>query len=385
MTPTAKPKVMLIINSLTGGGAERVITTVLSYSESYRTKFDISLALLDIEDVKFAPPDWVRIHQLDCRFSTAATIIQLRRLFSREKPDLVVSFLTRANIGTQIAIRPGNTPHIISQRSNATKQLGFGLRAAVTKWLVRATYPHANRVIAVSTGVAADLMTHYRVKPHKIVVIPNPVDPLRLRQAAASEAAIQIDRPYVLGVGRIVAAKNFDMLIRAFAKSGIAGRLVIIGEGPARPPLEALAHQLGVGDRVIFTGFLSNPYPLMSQASVFALSSSYEGFPNALVEALALGVPVVATNCRDGPAEILTGKNPEAIQSIYVGAGIITPVDDVDSFARALVMATAEPLRSSLAAAGERQVKSYSPEIVVKSYWSVIEDALRNSASSPQA
>lgn len=376
---TAKPKVMFIINSLTGGGAEKVLITLLSHSGPWLEKFEISLTLLDIEEVKFAPPAWVPVHQLNCRSGTASAIMQLRRLLSREKPDLILSFLTRANVATQLAIRLNRRAHIISQRANATAQLGSGVRAAVTKLLVRATYPGADRVIAVSDGVADDLTENYGVRSESVVVIPNPVDTRRIMRAAAQGSALAIDGPYVVGVGRLVPLKNFDMLIRAFANSGLPGSLVIIGEGPEKLRLRRVAQQLGLRGRVTLPGFIPNPYPIIRQSNIFALSSNAEGFPNALVEALTLGVPVVATNCRDGPAEILADQSPEAVGAMHLGVGIVVPVGDVDAFARGLRLAAEEPLRTKLSNAGPARIKTYAPEKIVQRYWAVIEDVLLTS------
>ena len=109
----------------------------------------------------------------------------------------------------------------------------------------------------------------------------------------------------ILATGRLVDSKRFDLLIRAYAQGNFTLPLVIMGEGPRLKDLEALASQLGVAERVLFAGFLINPYAVMARATVYVLCSELEGFPNSLLEAMGIGLPVIATNCYHGPAEIL--------------------------------------------------------------------------------
>jgi len=141
--------------------------------------------------------------------------------------------------------------------------------------------------------------------------------------------------PVILGIGRLEAQKDFATLLRAFAqvRSRQDCRLIILGEGSLRYELEALARKLGVAEHVDLPGFVNNPYAYLVRASVFVLSSTHEGMPNALIEALALGVPVVATNCRSGPAEILEGGR----------WGRLTPVGDASAMAQAIQEALAQP------------------------------------------
>ncbi|MEJ5366661.1 MAG: glycosyltransferase, partial [Desulfosoma sp.] len=130
--------------------------------------------------------------------------------------------------------------------------------------------------------------------------------------------------PVIVGMGRLTTQKDFPTLLRAFRKvhDALRCRLVLLGDGSHRKALETLAHQLGVAEDVSFPGFVPNPYPYLKRASVFVLSSIWEGSPNALTEAMALGTPVVATDCPSGPRELLRGgevaplvpmKDPEAM------------------------------------------------------------------------
>lgn len=207
-------------------------------------------------------------------------------------------------------------------------------RRSTERWacgLARLTYPWADGVITVSQGAAADLARVTRLPPQRVTVIYNPViTPHLLRQSQEP-----LDHPWfapgeppvIVGVGRLEPQKDFPTLLQGFAllPPG-AARLMILGSGVDRLALQDLARSLGVGDRVKFLGFVANPYAYLARAGVFALSSAWEGLPTVLIEALALGTPVVATDCPSGPREILAGGR----------YGRLVPVGDAGALARAL-------------------------------------------------
>jgi glycosyltransferase involved in cell wall biosynthesis len=177
--------------------------------------------------------------------------------------------------------------------------------------LIGKVYPLAERIVTVSRGVADDLATCTGLPRVTIGTIYNPI----LTTEIAEKAQAPISHtwlpptaiPVILGVGRLVPQKDFPTLLKAFAHvhRKQPARLLILGEGRERAKLEALASELGIAEKVSLPGFEPNPYAFMSQASVFVLSSAWEGLPNALIEALACGCPVVSTNCPSGPQEIL--------------------------------------------------------------------------------
>jgi glycosyltransferase involved in cell wall biosynthesis len=198
--------------------------------------------------------------------------------------------------------------------------------------LVRRYYPWADGIVAVSQGVAADLLELTDLPPSKVRVLPNPVVTPELVECAAQP----LDDPWftagaapvVLGAGRLDQQKDFPTLIRAFAavRSKRAARLVILGEGPERARLESLVEELGIGEHVRLPGFVSNPFSYMARAAVFVLSSAWEGMPGVLIQAMACGAPVVATDCESGPREVLaSGKY-----------GRLVPVGDHAALAEAI-------------------------------------------------
>lgn len=374
-----RKRALFMINSLTGGGAERVMCTLLRHSEAERAEFDISLAVLDNEPVGNAAPDWVDLHQFDSRFSMARSIMAVRQLFAELKPDVSLSFLTRANIANVINAR---TPCVISERAHTSHHFGGGVRGVLSRSMVRAIYPRASRVIAVSDGVERDLRDNFGVPGAKLISIPNPVDAETIGVRAKEPLPIAIDGPFIMSAGRLVPVKNFAMLIRAFALVGGDRKLVIAGEGEERTALEQLARDLGVADRVILPGYVANPYPLMAAADIFILSSDSEGYPNALIEGMAVGRPVISTNCNSGPSEILAGKRRDAVSGItYADYGVLVPVDNADAMAEAIRALDDPQRRGDYGAKAAARARSFDVKAIKNRYWDVLRDAM----SAPQA
>lgn len=204
------------------------------------------------------------------------------------------------------------------------------------KWL----YPLADQIVTVSEAVAEDLAFISRVPHDRFTVIRNPTimpDIEDRGRAPVGHAWLQPNsgRPVVMGVGRLTDQKDFATLIHAFAKirHQTNARLIILGEGSNRAQLEALTERLDVNEDVDLPGFQQNPYAWLARASLFVLSSRYEGSPNVLVEAMALGIPVVATDCPSGPAEILEGAQITSL----------VPTGDVSSMATAMRQALGRP------------------------------------------
>ncbi|TDU24334.1 glycosyltransferase involved in cell wall biosynthesis [Panacagrimonas perspica] len=218
---------------------------------------------------------------------------------------------------------------------------------------MRTYYPRNDGIIAVSRGVADDAAALIGIASDRVTVIPNPT----VTPELATLAAQPLDHPWfapdqapvLLGAGRLMIEKGFDTLIRAFAlvrRDVPTCRLMILGEGPDRKALETLAAELGLAESVAMPGFANNPYAYMTRASAFVLSSTREGSPNALVEALAVGVPLVSTDCPNGPQEVLEGGKH----------GRLVPVGDAAALARAIVDTLRDPVgtKDSRMAAAQR-------------------------------
>lgn len=246
---------------------------------------------------------------------TWTSLLPLCRYLKSCRPRALLAAKNRANLiavvarrlvapGCRLVLREGTTPSAALAGSSPWRRWRHRLP---TRWL----YPRADAVVAVSEGVRQDVIRLTGMDPRRIVVIPNPVVTPQLtaysRLPAGHPWFQASSPPVVLGVGRLTRQKDFSTLLRAFAgvRSQVDCRLVILGEGRDRSELYDLASALGIRESVSLPGFTVNPYAYMARASVFVLSSAWEGSPNVLTEALALGTPVVATDCPSGPREIL--------------------------------------------------------------------------------
>ncbi|EAR51192.1 Glycosyl transferase group 1 [Oceanicola granulosus HTCC2516] len=362
---TGRRRILLLINSLEGGGAENVMVRVAAGLAARAPDAEIRLALLDDLPAAYPAPPGVELVRLDSRGAFWRSIRGVRRLVADWRPDVVLSFLARANCAAVLARRQGGGPLcVISERVNTTSHFGTGPRERVLKAMIARLYPRADRVIAVSRGVGDDLRDRYGVPAERIEVIHNPVDIDTLRARAAAPPAIDLPGRFFVSVGRLVPNKGGDILLRAFARHAEPARhLVMLGDGPERDRLAALARKMGLAERVHMPGYLDNPQAVVARADAYVSASRSEGFPNALVEAMALGRPVIATDCASGPREILQGPPP---------AGLLVPVDDVDALARALDLVNEAETRHSLAGRASDRAQDFRPGPVVSAYARVL-------------
>ncbi len=202
--------------------------------------------------------------------------------------------------------------------------------SSIHRQLMKQTYPHLTLAVGVSAGVKGELEALVPELYSRVRVSYNLLDLSEVRAAASQPLpGTAPRRPFILAAGRLDHQKGFDLLIRAYAilkDSTLTHDLVILGDGPERTPLEQLACSLGVADRVNLVGFQENPYPWMRSCDIFVSSSRYEGFCRVIVEALAVGAPVISTDCPSGPAEILKGNT----------YGVLVPTKNVRALARAI-------------------------------------------------
>ena len=240
-----RPKVLFVINSLASGGAERVFSTLL-HGSAARAR-DCAAVLLDREPEAYDLPSWLPVHRLDCQGSLARSLTGLAAVVRQERPDMALSFLTRANVATAATMWARRAPFIVSERVNTTAHLGDGWRGLASKLPVRLAYPRAHSVIAVSQGVTDTLVADFAVRSDRIAVVANPVDLDRIGEFASAEPEFRIDGPYVAAMGRLAPNKNFALAVRAFATAGLDGRLVIMGQGPEEASLRRLGDELGLG------------------------------------------------------------------------------------------------------------------------------------------
>ncbi|GAA5337061.1 glycosyltransferase [Thermus antranikianii] len=306
-------RIALFLPSLEGGGAERVSLLLAQGLKERGAQVDLVLARAQGPYLA-GVPSGVRVVDLKAPrvlFSLPPLIAYLRR----EKPQALFSALTHANLIALWAKGLARVPTRVFVAEHvplrASQSGGMPLRGRVAHALLGWVYPKAHGVVAVSQGLAEELVEAFRVPRDKVRVIYNPVVSPELFQKAEEDLRhpwFEPGQPPVfLGVGRLSREKNFPLLLRAFARvrRRASSRLLILGEGRERGFLEALVRELGLSEDVALPGFVSNPYPFMRKATALVLSSQYEALPTVLIEAMALGTPVVATDCPFGPREIL--------------------------------------------------------------------------------
>lgn len=386
---TAVRRLLFVINSLEGGGAERVFSLLVNHIQPCLHRVDIDVLLLDDKRQRYEITAPVNLFCLQSDGSLGQSALRFKRFLDMRRPDLVISFLTRANYLAAAFSRFYGYRCIISERSDTTGRLGGGIAGWCKKRLVRSLYPLAHHVIAVSDGIRQSLVTRYGVSESAISVIHNPCDLLRTQQLAQQRSAVTqnsfLRNGCILAAGRLVESKRFDLLIRAYAQGNFAIPLVILGDGPRLKDLEKLAGKLGVADRVLFTGFLANPYAVMACATVYVLCSELEGFPNSLLEAMGIGLPVIATNCHHGPAEILDETIMPAINGVHQARyGVLVPTGDASALTQALQRVLTNPaLQASLAQRAQQRASQFTLPATVARYAETIR--LQLATNRPEA
>lgn len=305
----AQPKrVLFVIPGIQGGGAERLVSTLLRHLD--RSCVDPHLAVLEAkEEIKqFLPPD-VAVHNLKSsriRYALPAIV----RLVRKIRPHAVLSTLSSANLALMLgrAWFPSGTRALLRESSLASVALKDQRHPRLWEWLYRRCYKRADAVICPSDAIAEDLVAHFRVPRVKIVRIYNPVDAKAICEMADSGGNPFVgDGPHLVAAARLSREKGLDVLLAAMPAVLACFRgaqLTVLGEGPLWNELRDQADKLNLTQVVHFLGFQRNPWSYLRYADLFVLPSRYEGLPNALLEALALGTPVVATDCPGSIREV---------------------------------------------------------------------------------
>jgi len=320
-------RVGLVISSLSLGGAEKVMSIMANYW--VMRDWDVSLITFSgAHSSSYALSPKVREIDLDLLrvsgnaalgvWNNGKRILALRGAIRKTKAEIAISFMDQTNVLTLAATRGLGVPLVVSERVDPRQHpIGVGW-----KILRSILYRTADALVVPTNGLVE--WGKSRWPALRLAVIPNPV--------LDEEEGAPFSLPpgsWCAAMGRLVKQKGFDLLVRAFALASEdhpEWRLLILGEGEERASLEVLARELGVGDRLWMPGRVQQPAAFLKRSKIFALSSRYEGFPNALVEAMACGLPVISFDCPTGPGEIIRDKED----------GILIPAGHVDGMASAL-------------------------------------------------
>lgn len=338
---TAPPLISLFLATSGHSGVDRLMRHLIPEIAARGFRVDL-LQVRKHGPYLESPPPNVRCIDLGYRH-TYACLPALVRYLKTQMPALLLSDKDRVNRTALLARRLSATDTPLYLRIGTTVSVNLASRGRFERWLQRNSigrlYGAAAAVLVPSQGVKDDLSAYTGLAADKVRVVPTPgiPDALFEQQPPLPDHPwfTQREAPVILGVGELGARKDFSTLLRAFAllRQQRPCRLMIVGRGKQQERLQQLAEELGVAEDVSLPGFVENPYPLMAHTDLFAFSSRWEGMPLVLIEALALGSNVVATDCPSGPAEILQ-------QGRY---GVLVPIGDFKAMAAAMQRTLDDP------------------------------------------
>jgi glycosyltransferase involved in cell wall biosynthesis len=300
--------------------------------------------------------------------------LAFRRMIAQSRPDVVMSFLKGTSLLTWLALMNlgRRRPRWIAREGNNVlsvlrEEAPNPFVERVSYALTRRAYRRADAVLANSSDMAVGLARDLELDPGKMRMINNPVDLDGIEGACRVRLASAPTRPYILSAGRLEYQKAHDVLIRAFARSGVwrSHVLVILGKGSKLAELHRLAAQLGVGEQVRFIGFVANPYAWMAGADLFVLPSRWEGFPTVAAEAMACGAPLLLTDCSFGTRDIV----------VDCESGVLVPPEDDAALAKAMAELISDAgRRDRLATAGRERTKRFALAEIVEQYARLFEE-----------
>lgn len=365
---TDRKRITFFLDALHGGGAEKAVVNLLK-GLAQTNEFDLDLVLATKEGpyLDLVPPE-IRIVDLNTGRAIKA-ILPLVSYLKVNRPWALIGNMGHVNVVASIARElSGIKTKLLLVEQNTLSAFQSKLkRAAVVELFMKWLYPRADAVAGVSAGVARDLEQQLKLDKETVKVLNNPV----VNEDLISKSQVSLDHPWFaadappvfLAVGRLNPQKDFPNLLNAFAwvRKQQPARLIILGEGETRQTLEAIVDNLGLADDVLLPGFVKNPYAYMKHSSCFVLSSQEEGLPTVLIEAMACGCPVVATDCPSGPDEILD-------RGVY---GQLVPIKNAQALGEAMQSTLNNPLEQEILI---QRANEYSTERAVAAYLSLLRE-----------
>ncbi|MDA3054207.1 MULTISPECIES: N-acetylgalactosamine-N,N'-diacetylbacillosaminyl-diphospho-undecaprenol 4-alpha-N-acetylgalactosaminyltransferase [unclassified Campylobacter] len=333
-------KLSVFIYSMAGGGAERVVSNLLP---ELCKAYEVHLILMN-DRIFYEIPNSVQVHFIEksAPFENGLKkLIKLpflglkyKNLCKRlgidihfvwmNRPCYVAGFARIFGDKKPLIINECSTPSVLYKEPN--------LKSKISKFLLRWLYPKADFIYPNSLGNLADLRDNFGINPAKMGVLYNALNLDEIAQK--SQESINYEKPFFLSVGRLDAGKNHELLIRAYAKLKNCDKdLLILGDGVLRESLQNLINELGLENRVKLLGFDNNPYKYMSKCYAFVFVSLFEGFSNALIEALACGKLVISSDHQSGARELLGDDE----------WGVLVSVNDEEGTIKAMQKAIDEP------------------------------------------
>jgi glycosyltransferase involved in cell wall biosynthesis len=308
-------KLFMLITSLDGGGAEKVAAQLSNYfGELFEhklvtitnvKKYSIKGPTISLE-LKFFNPKF-----LGYLIILPLAILKYRRLIKKDKPNVSLSFLILDNFINVLSNWNNKDIRIIcSVRSVLSMKFKNPIFSLLFRTIITYFYSHADLIVVVSYGIKSELINYFKICPTKIVVINNPLDQKYIeKNSIQNDFKINFDQNYfyLINVGRLERAKGQWHLIRALSRviEKVPCKLILCGDGGYKKYYLELINELKLNDYVILLGWENNPYKYIKKSSIFILPSIWDAYPNVLTEALAIGCPIIATDCKYGPREIL--------------------------------------------------------------------------------
>lgn len=363
---------MIVRPTMGRGGADRVTLTLLEHLD--RLKYDITLVLMRAEgDFMDDIPKDVKIYNANSR-NLAFFIYPLFKIIKRNKPKVVFSTCGGANMPLAIIafLLPFRKCDIILSERNILFPPGKNvLKRSLMLFIKALFYRFADKLTAVSLGVKNEMVKKLLVKPDKISVVNNPIISKELLEQSNEKVDHQWfspdrKKPVIVHAGRFVHQKDHKTLLQSFREvlKEQEANLFLLGDGPLRAEIEALAKAWDIDDNVFFAGFDKNPFRYMALCDVFVLSSKHEGMPGVLIQAMACGAPCISTDCPTGPNEII--KQHED--------GILVEVGNPQLMSEAILTLLKHPRKArEIKESGKRAVLKYELQNGLNSYIRVIE------------
>lgn len=373
-----KRKIAILTYSLAGGGAERMVSYILPYLKN--KGFEVHLFLMNTT-ISYDIPRDVTVHYLEKSDGHENGLFKLLKLpllgykYSRLLSSLGIShsfsLLARPNYINILSrwFSKKTFGLVISERSHPSMQYGYSNgQSKINNWLVKQLYPKADLIICNSQGNANDLITNYGISKKMVTIVHNPIDIEKIDIIKKIDYGLQSNMFNAITIGRMDTGKNHQLLIRAIVDFPSIN-LYILGTGILEVQLKELVTQLKLNERVFFLGFDNNPYKYLKAADIFVFGSNHEGFPNVLLEALCCGLPIVSTNCKSGPDEIMKLKVPKTDDIMITDYGILTPVGDVALLQKGLAYCLDNPEYLTKCRINvKRRIQDFKREPILKAY-----------------
>ena len=338
-------KISFLIYSLGPGGAEKIVSYLLNH---FSNKYEIFLVLMN-STIFYKIPENIKIfyledsnpyeHGLKKFFKLPFLAYKYSKFCMQHNIDISLSFMTRPNYINALSKKFKNRAKIIiNERAMPSLQHKKGIQGKINRILIKKIYKYADKILSNSKGNKFDLEKNFNLKVDDFIY--NFID-LNYIYHKSKEILenFKKDRFIFITIGRIDEGKNHKLIIDALKNLNFDFYFYIIGDGPLKNFLQNYVKRIKIEDKIFFLGRQYNPYKFLSKADCFVFSSNYEGFPNAILEALACGLPVISTDCRSGPREILapdTDFRYEADKIELAEYGILVPVGDAFKFAEAM-------------------------------------------------